>query len=595
LSVKPAGAVNVRVLAATHIEAVVERDPATSNGVVLRGILRDDVGAPVPNSHVAISIHPEAGRGPALPLPRAERCSSLLAQGAHDPHIAPDEYVVDTDTSGSFCIRSAIVVERGVARLRFQGGAFIEGSDTDVPFELGRPALSIAFEPEPLVISLDRPTYAQGLRVTTAGLARSDLHVTLRDERHKVLGEAAFDSRGYARVEFRTEELAGPGTGALSAALDGAPLSMAPASHAIERRARVELDLEQPRPEGYPDDGIPIAVRAGSVRGEVPTGVVEITVGDHPVGAARVQAGRALVLARFGAGRATTATAQLRYLPDTPWWEPGDPLTLTLRLRPPSPWRRAPVFLLALALAAWLAREPLLARLRSPRRKPARIRLVDERQEMQVLRTRQESGDWAGRVFDAHDGTPLAGAKVSVVVPGFPGVGASDDGVVVVIAATTNESGRFVLGATALRAEARLRIEAPLHATFEQPLPPPAELAVPLVSRRRRLLERLVQWSAREWGKGVLHDPTPAQIIQHAVGSVGPGDLAARERADRVKTWARAVERAAFDRATVDEGAEREVVAREPRPLRSYEDVIGVTPSGPTAPDPATVPPSRKS
>jgi hypothetical protein len=234
--------------------------------------------------------------------------------------------------------------------------------------------------------------------------------------------------------------------------------------------------------------------------------------------------------------------------------------------------------------------------MRRPRRAPGRIRLVDERQEMQVLRTRQESGDWAGRVFDAHDGTALAGAKVSVVVPGFPGAGATDDGLVVVIAATTNENGRFVLGTTALRAEARLRIEAPLHATFEQPLPPPAELAVPLVSRRRRLLERLVQWSAREWGKGVLHDPTPAQIIQHAAGNVGAGDLAARERADRVRTWARAVERTAFDRATVDEGAEREVVAREPRPLGSYEDVVGVTSGGPSSPQDAIAgPSSRKS
>jgi hypothetical protein len=410
----------------------------------------------------------------------------------------------------------------------------------------------------------------------------------LRDERQKVLGAAAFDSDGYARVEIRTEDLAGPGTGALSAAIDGTPWSTPAVAHAIERRARVELDLEQPRPEGYPDEGIPIAVRAQSVRGDVPTGVVEITVGDQPVGAARVQAGKAVVLARFGAGRAQAATAQLRYLPDTPWWEPGDPLTLNLRIRPPSPWRRAPVFLLALALAAWLAREPLLARLRMPRRRP-RIRLLDEHQEMQVLRTRKESGDWAGRVFDAHDGTPLARAKVSVVVPGFPG--ATDDGVSIVVATTTNESGRFVLGATAFQAEARLRIETPLHATFEEPLPPPADLAVPLVSRRRRLLERLVSWAAREWGPGVLPDPTPAQVIMRAAADVGPGDPATRERADRVRTWARAVERAAFDHAAVDEHAEREVAAREPRAQGSYEDVIGVTPGAPPAPqEPASGP-----
>jgi len=578
-------AVKVRVLAATRLEGRADREPGTSNGVVLRGILRDDVGAPIPNSHVTVSMHAEGGRGPALPLPRAERCTFGLAPDAHDPHVAPDEYVVDTDATGSFCIRNSLVLPHGVLRLRFQGSTFFEPSTTDVSFDLGRPVASVAFEPEPRVVSLDRPTYMQGVRVATLG-AQGDWHVTLRDEQKKVLG-AAVTRDGYARIEVRTADFAGPGAGSLSAALDKGPLSPitdASITHAIERHARVDLALESPRMEGYPDDGILVAVRAKSVRGDVPTGVVEVTIGDQPVGAARVQAGRAEVVARFGAGRAQTATAQVRYLPDTPWWEPGDPLSLTLHIRPPSLWRRAPLFVLALALALWMGREPLLARLRMPRRARKPIRSFEERKELQVVRRRDESGDWAGRVIDAHDGYPLERARVSIVVPAFPG--ARDD-LGVVAATATGEGGTFVLPATSFRTDARLRVEAPLHATFEGPLPPPAELAIPLVSRRRRLLERLVHWSAREWGPSILPDPTPAQVAAHAAAEVMPGDMGKKERADRVKTWARAVERAAWDRAAVDEQAEQSVVSHEPRPRGSYG-----RDAGPGAPDGA--PPSSE-
>jgi hypothetical protein len=156
-------------------------------------------------------------------------------------------------------------------------------------------------------------------------------------------------------------------------------------------------------------------------------------------------------------------------------------------------------------------------------------------------------------VVDAHDGYPLARAKVSVVARIS---GATDHAAGLVVTTTTGESGNFALPATSFRTDARLRVEAPLHATFEQPLPPPAELAIPLISRRRRLLDRLVSWSAREWGHGALSDPTPAQVMARATAELGSGDVGHRERVDRVKSWARAVERTAFDRAAVDEQAE---------------------------------------
>jgi hypothetical protein len=306
-----------------------------------------------------------------------------------------------------------------------------------------------------------------------------------------------------------------------------------------------------------------------------------VTIGGQPVGAAPVQAGRAKVVARFGAARAGPATAEVHYLPDTPWLEAGDALPLTLQIRPPSSWRRAPIVLLALALAAWMAREPLLARLRAPRGRLSRAPLREERAEIQVVRPREASGDWTGRVFDAHDGSALARAVVSVIVPVFPGRESERAGVVA--QTTTSETGSFALPRMNHRADARLRIESPLHATFEEPLPPPAELAIPLVSRRRRLLDRLVQWAGREWGEGAIADPTPAQVALRAGADGTALEPTKRERADRVKTWARADEHTVFDRADVDERAEHEVVAREPSPQGSYADVAASPPIGPQA------------
>ncbi|MET0591546.1 MAG: hypothetical protein ABW133_02530, partial [Polyangiaceae bacterium] len=303
----PSWAAKVRVLAATRLEARVERDPAAANGVVMRGTLRDDVGAPIPNSHVAISIHLESGAtSPPLPLPHAERCAPLVAPEAHDPHIAPDEYVVDTDPTGAFCVRSRLTVTRGVLRLRFQGGPFFEKSDTEFPFDLGRPFARLAFEPDPRIISLDRPTYAQGVRVTSLGSAFGDWHITLRDEREKVIGTGVAGPDGYARIDVRTEDLAGPGRGTLDASLDGAPPGAA-VTHTVERHARVELALIGGNPVGDPEDGIAVTVQAGSLRGDVPTGVVEVTIAGQPVGAARVQAGKATVVGRGGAGRGPRA------------------------------------------------------------------------------------------------------------------------------------------------------------------------------------------------------------------------------------------------------------------------------------------------
>src|SRR5690606_10572300 len=96
---------------------------------------------------------------------------------------------------------------------------------------------------------------------------------------------------------------------------------------------------------------------------------------------------------------------------------------------------------------------------------------------------------WRGRVIDAHDGAPIAGAEIVVHRPTFEGDG-------VVARAVASADGTFVVepGATEVT-DATLRVDGPLHAVLEQPLPAAGELRIALVTRRRALLERLVRWA----------------------------------------------------------------------------------------------------
>jgi len=164
---------------------------------------------------------------------------------------------------------------------------------------------------------------------------------------------------------------------------------------------------------------------------------------------------------------------------------------------------------------------------------------------------------------DAHDGSAVQGATLTIIVPAFPG--AHDSSAGVAAETTTDQAGQFSLGAASFRREAVLRVRAPWHTALEQPLPPPSELAIPMIARRRHLLERLVHWAAREWGPwhGV-REPTPEQVALRA-GPSAEHDAEAAEQIEGVRAWARAVEETSFGRTPVDEQAERAVMSLEPR------------------------------
>jgi hypothetical protein len=173
-----------------------------------------------------------------------------------------------------------------------------------------------------------------------------------------------------------------------------------------------------------------------------------------------------------------------------------------------------------------------------------------------LLLEREAAGSgWRGHVIDAHDGAPVEGARVTLVVPVFDGEG-------VAATFTTVADGAFSIAhvPAAKQEGARLVASARHHTTLAQPVPPDGILAVCLVSRRRALLDRLVGWArraGRPWARRRGGEPTPLDVAE-AARHFNQADVSA---------WASAIEEAAFGAVPPDERKEGEIVAREPTVL----------------------------
>jgi hypothetical protein len=123
--------------------------------------------------------------------------------------------------------------------------------------------------------------------------------------------------------------------------------------------------------------------------------------------------------------------------------------------------------------------------------------------------------------------------------------------------AFTNEEGEFRLPDVSTPAEGtRVEVRSEWYTTLVRPLPPPGELLIQLLLRRRALLDRLINWAervGRPWWTG-RQEPTPAELA--AIGR--------RSEAENVAHWAEAVEHAAYGPGPVDEAEEQRVQRLEP-------------------------------
>jgi hypothetical protein len=294
--------------------------------------------------------------------------------------------------------------------------------------------------------------------------------------------------------------------------------------------------------------------------------------GNTIVGAAPLRAGSARMIATFSPPAPASSSGpgapvlRLRYVPDAPWFVPGPELRVEQPTRDPGVWTRLPLLVAAGLMVAWLAlaRMPSAGTASRDRRAPRRASdgsASAVRPHVALLKADAAQAGWKGRVVDAHDGTLVAGARVSIQRRGF-------ERVETITSTVTNEAGQFELaGATSLPYD-ELVAEGTAYAELRGRIPPAGELQIALVLRRRALLERLIRWAHRR-GKpfNAWPEPTPDQV-RRAAGA----DLS-------VVRWADAVERAAYAGAPIDRGAQAEVdnlaPSDAPLPTRAEEDDAG--------------------
>lgn len=536
-STHPAYAVKLVVRAAPSLEARVFQD---GDAFVLRGTLRDDVGAPVPNAHVDVSVIAAGGAVPVslgLPVP----CSATA--GGHPPHAAPDAYVLDTDATGVFCARTAKLPEIGLLRARFAGLGALEPVALEIGYDVSRASPTWTWDPKPEEIDLDVPRALATVVVNDGVHGVVGTALAMFDERGTLLASGRTDADGRASLPVAASALAGPGAGTWEV-FPGS--SKGPGTAALKvsvsRIARVSLVTAPPAEAIVPADGYPFDVVAETSRGPADGGAVEASVGDRVVGTGPVRSGRARVPVAFELKGAGSLSLTFRYLSASPFLRAGAPVTIPLAVRPPSPFRRAPLLLLGLAVLGWIAR--------SWRRAPATAREATptdaEPVAALVAQPVRNAEGWEGMVLDAHTRRPIPGATLALVTRDFHGERR-------LMEVTTDREGRFQLRGNG-GATATLVVDAHLHSRLERALPPPGKLAIALVARRRSILNRLVEAARRAGGGYAGHaEPTPGQIARAGL-EAGRGDPT---------TWALAVESAVFGDAPVDSAVEQRINALE--------------------------------
>jgi len=556
----------IHLRGSAHIDAHWARAGGTHAGEVsLAGTVVDDTARAVSGARVGLRIASADGSSPGL-LSLVNAAPAACSEGAAPPSVeAADALVLPADDSGRFCVRLVLPAARGawVAHLDSRTAGPIDASRLDVPIDLSLAPVTLRFDPEPRNVQLDEDdpvrsfiavasTESDGV---TTGAAQ--VLLSLSTETGAMLATATTDANGQARFDVPAGKLGAPGRGELRVAFAGSTTAGSALHTApVERRTHVDIAAPDARegrlPPGLPEDGVDVRVAATLRCAKLgcpgaPTGTIEVRVGDDETisGACSLEGGEAQAVARF-ASQAEPAQLHVRYVPDAPWLQPGNELSLLQPVRPPSPLRKLPLLLAGVVAIAWL----VLARLpprKSTAARPSRAPASHGgRPEagVELVRAGPAAQGWTGRLHDAHDGYAVAGARVAVERRGFERIEALAE-------TRTDAAGAFALllpPGVGPQPGDELVCEGPLHGQLRRPLPEAGELDVALVLRKRALLDRLVGWARR---RGLPYDARPEPTPGHVRRAAGGEFTVAR--------WADAVERAAFGGQVVDARAEGEI------------------------------------
>ena len=462
-----------------------------------------------------------------------------------------DQLVVTTGGNGQFCF----TVQRGRAgesyEATFGGDEYHGKSRHEAQVDNRDAALEMRFVPPPRFLSLDqkKQTVWVETRMTQASNKPTQLNVVLelREKGNtQRLGSEALLAGERAQFTLKREQLGKPGPAKLVARFAGnAELRPSERSVNILKTARATLILVNADLGKHAGDPINLDI---AVEGQgTPAGAVEVMDGDLSLGTAAIQARKASFQGALADPTDKPRQLSVRFLGSAPWWLAGRGLSIDVPYRKPSPWRRLPWFVAALGLASFAA---------FSWRRPGRKKTADRPRSgsagvQLVAKARKDSG-WRGVVVDAHDGTPIAGAELELRAPTFTGNAAARG--------ESDAQGRFQLPHVDSLEGSLLWISSAHHASLSQPLPPPGQLNIQLVARRRSIQERLVAWAKRRGHPYYRdsHEPTPGEV----------SNVAENQHDEPVKTWANAVERAAFGPEAPSEATAEELAAQEPMTSR---------------------------
>jgi len=539
--------------------ARIDAHAARANGkLVLSGTVVDDAARPLPSARLAMDVARAGTPGVKGSLVGAspEPCSD---GGARPVLERADLLGLPTDDAARFCVRLLLPTDRYLVHLESRPTGMVEGAKLDLPVDLALEAVTLRFDPERPVLWLDEEETGAATVLEVVASTEDDgvttaavgLPLTLANEAGLTLGTAATNASGRARFAVDPARLGAPGKGELRVAYaGGADASASAQTMQVERRTRVALTAldatDGQLPAGSPEDGVPLRVGATARcarRGcaGVPGGTVEARVGDAIVGAGSLEHGEAKIVATFAMPAANDVALRLRYVADAPWYQPASELAVTLPVRPPSPWKKLPLALAALAAVAWLVLARLPPRVKDASSGKAAQGARPPAAGVELVEAGPAARGWSGRVHDVHDRTAVAGARVAVERRGF-------ERVACVVETVAGDDGGFVLPPVDVHPGDELVAEGPLHAPLRRPLPHAGVLDVALLLRRRALLDRLVAW-ARARGKPFDARPeaTPGHV-RRAAGKELP-----------VVRWAEAVEQAAYGGGRVDAAVQGEI------------------------------------
>jgi hypothetical protein len=541
-----AASTQVRIRATSSIEtSLLPR----ARGFELGGRLADETGRPLGDCTLSLELRREE------PTSDPERCGGPGTPDPLERRSPGGGFALKTDAEGRFCLSFPLASRGATVRIGYAGDALHEpASPVSLVLSPEKTSLDLRFVPEPKVLELGRrmQTLWVAARLEPGPRATAPLPVELLllvpGQPVRPLANAVLGARERVSLDFDSSRLGPPGMATLLLRSPGSD-SILPVERRVlvERAVRVALSLSGPVSLGAMRDRVEIDVSASSAVGAVPSGSVEALVENVSVGIAPVRSGTARLVASIDAGYGRAMSIALRYLPEAPGWNPGDPLVVSVPAKLPSPWRGTFWAFGVLAICAWMLRTWR----RPPRRVlPGETRGARGQPALELVEAGPPESGWRGVVRDAHEGRGLPGANVRIVVPSFAANGPA-------ASATADQQGRFTLAHMPLAVEGtRLVAESRWHTTLTRPVPPPGQLVINLVSRRRALLERLVGWArrmGRPWWPG-HHEPTPQEL----------GRVAERQEAIEVASWAEAVERAAYGPGPVDESEEQRVLRLEP-------------------------------